>query len=89
MNTELELYKFLGERDGLLVPRLVRAIENRELSPYRFGIVTRLHGVLLGSIERSLRSGDYEQVLRSVGRLAGVWHSVRLGPETGFLGPLS
>ena len=89
LNTELNLYKFLNNADGLPVPRYVRSVDNCELSIYPFGVVTRLHGMLLGTIERSLRSVDYEQVLRSVGRLAGIWHSIQLGPETGFLKPVS
>ena len=89
LNTELKLYKFLNDADGLPVPRYVRSVDNCELSNYPFGVVTRLHGMLLGTIERSLRSVDYEQVLGSVGRLAGIWHSIQLGPETGFLKPVS
>ena len=89
LNTELKLYKLLNVLDGLPVPRFVRSVDSCEWSTYPFGVVTRLHGMLLGTIERSLRSVGYEQVFRSVGRLAGIWHDLKLGPETGFLKPLT
>ena len=89
LNIEIELYELFNELGGLPVPKLVTSVENCELSPYRFGVVTRLHGALLGTIERSLRSGDYVEVLRQVGRLAGIWHNLQLGSETDFLKPLS
>ena len=89
LNIELELYKLLNELDQLPVPRLVRAVENRELSPYRFGVVTRLQGILLGNIEHGLGASDYEEMLCTIGRLAAIWHNLQMGHETDFLKPLS
>ncbi len=89
LNVELDLYRLFSELDQLPVPRLVRAVENLELSPYRFGVVTRLQGILLGNIEHRLGASDYEVVLRTIGRLAAIWHNLELGHETDFLKPLS
>ena len=89
LNVELEVYKLLSELKELPVPKLVRAVENCELSPYRFGVVTRLHGILLGNIEPRLGASDYEEVLRTIGRLTAIWHNLQLGHETDFLKPLS
>ncbi len=89
LNVELELYRLFSELDQLPVPRHVRAVENRELSPYRFGVVTRLHGILLGNIEHRLGASDYEELLRTIGRLTAIWHNLDLGHKTDFLKPLS
>ena len=89
LNFELELYKLLSELEQLPVPRLVRAVKNCELSPYRFGVVTRLHGVLLGTIERKVGTEGYLAVLRTIGRLAAIWYNLQLGHETDILKPLS
>ncbi len=89
LDLELAVYELLNGLNGLPVPRLVESVENREMSPYRFGVVTRLQGVLLGRIEHACSTTDYGNVICAVGRLAGVWHNLPLGPETDFLKPQS
>ncbi len=89
LDLELAVYDLLNRLNGLPVPRLVEWVENREMSSYRFGVVTRLQGVLLGSIEHACSTTDYGNVICAVGRLAGIWHNLPLGPETAFLKPQS
>jgi Ser/Thr protein kinase RdoA (MazF antagonist) len=84
LETELDVYRVFAGLDGVPLQKLVEIVEDRTLSYYQFGVVTRMPGVIFSSVELDLEPEGYERVLRELGELTAVWHDVPLDtlPET-------
>ena len=87
LERELQVYKVFSNLPDAPIPKLVRIVEDEELSYYRFGVVTRMHGILFSSIELEAGTEKYEHLLRGLGGLTAVWHEVPLDSVPDVIGP--
>lgn len=78
LETELQVYKMFAHFESVPLPKLVDIVYDREISYYRFGVVTRMSGAIFSSVELSLEPSGYEQVLCDLGQLTAVWHQIPL-----------
>lgn len=89
LETELQVYKMFANFESVPLPKLVDVVYDREISYYRFGVVTRMPGVIFSSVELSLEPNGYEQVLCGLGQLTAIWHQMPLKDMKETLKPVA
>lgn len=87
LEKELQVYKVFTRLSNVPLPKLIRTVDDRKLSYYRFGVVTRMHGVAFSSIELDIGPEKYEHLLRDLGRVTAIWHEIPLDTVPEIIGP--
>jgi hypothetical protein len=70
------------------MPKLLRVVDDARLSYYRFGVVSRLKGIPLWTIEQEMGVAEYETLLRNLGHQIALWHGIPLDDAPKIVGPI-
>jgi aminoglycoside phosphotransferase (APT) family kinase protein len=85
MRKEANVIALLADRFSVPIPEILLVDDTRELLDFNFTLMTKLDGVILGSIERTLPLAQFGSAYRQVGALLRDFHQISMD-AFGYIG---